>query len=138
LVKLVAPLTVPPVKLDAGTTSKLTVVALLVKVTVPPVDVNDLNCKSAATFCANKPVPEPKLDAVLISPPLPDNKFVLTPAPAAVKSIYTPLAVPPCSKNLSLFCQTSIVTPPTSVVFAAALLRNISPPSSPVELYDLK
>ena len=34
-----------------------------------PVEVNDLNSKSTALFCANKPSPEPKLDAVLTSPP---------------------------------------------------------------------
>jgi len=67
LVKTVGPVTVPPVKLDAGTTSKLTVVESFVIVTVPPVDVKDLNCKSAATFCANSPVPVPKFDAVFIS-----------------------------------------------------------------------
>jgi hypothetical protein len=47
-------------------------------------------------------------------------------------SIKAPLAEPPCSKNLTLFCHTSKVTPvPDIDVFVAGLFNNISPPSSP-------
>ncbi len=39
------------------------------------------------------------------------NKLVPTPLANDEISRYAPLALPPCSKNLNLFCQTSIVTP---------------------------
>ncbi len=67
---------------------------------------------------------------LVIAPPL--NKFVPTPAAHAVISIKAPLAVPPCSKNLTLFCHTSKVTPlPAIEVFVTGLFNSISPPSSP-------
>jgi hypothetical protein len=45
----------------------------------------------------------PLLPLVPLVVDAPDNKFVPTPASQAVRSIYAPRAVPPCSKNLSLF-----------------------------------
>jgi hypothetical protein len=73
-------------------------------------------------------------------PPVPPaNKFVPTPPKADVKSIYAPLADPPCSKNLNLFCHTSIVTPvPPRVLFVAGLASSISPPSSASEFDDFR
>ena len=60
------------------------------------------------------------------------NKLVPTPFANVEISRKAPLALPPCSKNLNLFCQTSIVTPlPESVVLVTALPNKISPPSSP-------
>jgi hypothetical protein len=46
---------------------------------------------------------EPEVFAVI--------KLVPTPADNVGISRKAPLAVPPCSKNLNLFCQMSIVTP---------------------------
>ena len=55
--------------------------------------------------------PVPIVSALAVVEPAGTNKLVPTPAAAAVKSIYTPRAEPPCSKIRNLFCQTSIVTP---------------------------
>jgi len=56
---------------------------------------------------------------------------VPTPALAADKSIYAPRASPPCTKNLNLFCHTSIVTPAAIVAFGG-FAKFICPPSSPL------
>ena len=52
---------------------------------------------------------DPLVPLVPLDPDVPEvvliplNKFVPTPPAHAVKSIYAPLAEPPCSKNLNLF-----------------------------------
>jgi hypothetical protein len=46
---------------------------------------------------------DPPVPLVPLVVDIPANKSVPTPTAHAVKSIYAPLAAPPCSKNLILF-----------------------------------
>jgi hypothetical protein len=95
-------------------------VSVPLMVFIPPVDpdttndpvtanVDPLNVKLPSPFNSGVvPVAVTNLLSTLVpplnvAPPPPDNKFVPTPPAHAVKSIYAPLAAPPCSKNRILF-----------------------------------